>query len=53
MQKYKVTKIMKYTETIEVVAEDSYSAILQSYVLDGEYNNDDYLYDVQAVLIEE
>jgi len=51
MQKYKVTKVMMYTETLEVVAEDVYGALLLSYILDGEHNNDDYLHDVRVQLV--
>lgn len=53
MPKYKVTKVLMYTETLEVVAEDVYGAIQESYVLDGERNNDDYLHDVRVQMIEE
>lgn len=53
MAKYKVTKIMVYTETVEVEAEDVPSAILKSYEIDGEHNNDDYLKDVRVLKVED
>jgi hypothetical protein len=49
--KYKITKIMRYTETLEVEAEDVPTAITKSYEMDGEHNNDDSLQDVRVVKI--
>lgn len=51
MAQYKITKVMKYTETVIVEADDVPSAIDKCYTIDGEDNNDDYLYDVQVQLI--
>jgi hypothetical protein len=48
---YKITKIMRYTETLEVEAEDVPTAITKSYELGGESNNDDSLQDVRVVKI--
>lgn len=51
MPRYKVTKIMRYTETLEIEAEDVYSAIQECYILVGESNNDDTLQDVRVIVI--
>lgn len=47
---YKITKIMQYTEELEIEAEDRQEAIELAYVTDGERNNDDTLYDISARL---
>ena len=51
MPLYKVIKIMRYTETLEIEAEDVYSAILECYTLDGGNNNDGALQDVRVTMI--
>lgn len=53
MPLYKVTKVMRYTETLEIEAEDVYSAIQECYTRDGESNNDDSLQDVRVTMISE
>ena len=50
MPVYKITKIMQYTEELEIEAEDRQEAIELGYVTDGERNNDDTLYDISARL---
>jgi len=43
---YKVNKIYKYGMTVEVEAESRKDAKAAAMELDGEHNEDDYLYDV-------
>lgn len=47
MKKFKLTRIMHYSETVEVECVDLEEAneLIFSYEIEFEHNNDDYLYD--------
>lgn len=47
--KYKVNKIYKYTATVEVEAASKREAESLAMHIDGETNNDDWLYDCEVV----
>jgi hypothetical protein len=51
MAAYKVKKIFKYTETVEVEANSESEARDLAMEIDGERNNDDWLYDCEAVKV--
>ena len=46
---YTIKKIFKYTETVEVRAESEEEAKDLAQSMDGDYNNDDYLYDCKVI----
>ena len=46
---YKVKKIYKYTETVEVEADSNTEALTLAEGLEGERNYDDWLYDCEVV----
>jgi hypothetical protein len=48
MPTYKVVKTFKYTEEVEVEANSEREACDLAQDMDGDYNNDDYLYDCDA-----
>lgn len=48
MPVYKITRVMRYTETVEVEADTIADAIQISHEMEGDYNNDDYLHDVMV-----
>lgn len=47
--KYLVKKTFKYTETVEVDANSDSEAKDIAMEIDGELNNDDYLYDCEII----
>ncbi len=53
MPTYRVKKIFKYTETVDVVAENSVEANDKAMYIDGERENDDWLDECEATLISE
>jgi hypothetical protein len=50
---YTIKKIFKYTETVEVRAESEEEAKDLAQSMDGDHNNDDYLYDCKVIKTEE
>jgi hypothetical protein len=46
---YTVAKVYKYTETVEVEAENSREAKDRAQNMEGERNHDDYLFDCEII----
>lgn len=53
MKTYTVRKIYKYTELVEVTADNYGEALDLSNMLEGEYQNDDVLYDAEVIGVTE
>jgi hypothetical protein len=53
MATYRVKKTFKYTEEVEVEAESVTDAKNKAMEVDGELNNDDYLYDCEVISVAE
>lgn len=53
MNRYTIRKIIKFTETVVVSAENASDAREKAMEMDGERNYDDHLDDIQLVGVEE
>lgn len=49
MPKFKFTRVVQYTETVEVEADDLASAQEAALQADGEHNNDDSVHELRLV----